>query len=385
MSKNVIRKIKIIFLVIGIVLLCCLQYWWTKKDGEYYYRYTVHKKYEPFRVLKSTNTSSLYSEKDFNEIIDKYFDVDEELKLSIKDNSYIIPGLKRTRSIQDNTSNEIDICGSMTPQGVALTESYVLISAYCYTKEHNSVLYVIDRNTHEFIKEIVMPDKSHVGSVAYDDKNQNIWVCSYEDNDNVAFVCAISLQHLEEYDLDSLRLPIKYDMEYQIDTQTRTSFMNYYDNSLYVGLFRKDADKETTIQEFELDENGGIKTTMNQMTSVYDEEPMETALPSSLFYINGKAQGMALSDDKIVITQSYGSDGISKLLVFNNEKNDDGNVDARNSNVINTIELPVMAEDCFMDPEGNMYICFESAGFAYKARKCEHVDRIIFIPREVYS
>ena len=385
MRKKVIRKVTIVLIITVIVFLCLFQYWWTKKDGEYYYRYTSHKQYERIRLLRYTNTSSLYSENDFSEIIENYFDVSDSVESSILENSYIIPGLKRTRTLSENNANSISVCTSMTPQGITLTDSYVFISAYCYKKSHNSVIYMIDRKTHEFIKEIILPDKSHVGSIAYDSVNQNIWVCSYEDNAKQAFVCALSLNHIEKYNLGDFNLPIKYDMQYQINTQKRTSFMNYYDGSLYIGYFESGEDKESTVQQFVLTETGELKTVENLMVDVYEEDPVDYALPTSLYYINGMAQGMALDEEKIIITQSHGSENKSKLLVLKNEKDSDGNVNARNNNVIKTIELPVMAEDCYMDDEGNLYICFESAAFVYRARKCDHVDRIIFIPREVYS
>ena len=47
---------------------------------------------------------------------------------------------------------------------------------------------------------------------------------------------------------------------------------------------------ETTIQEFEIPDDGGLKETGNLMSDVYDDEPDAYALPASLFYINGNAQ-----------------------------------------------------------------------------------------------
>lgn len=385
MLKKILKSTFVFLIVFFNVFVLIFGIWFKKENGENYYRYTYAKKNERLTVLNFTNKKALYSEDKIKEIISNYFDVDDSVLDTIIDKSIVIPGLHSTRTLKENTSNEMSICTSMTPQGIVMSESYIFISAYCYTKEHNSVIYVLDKDTHEFIKEIILPDKSHVGSIAYDDVNQNIWVCCYEENKKLAFVCSISMSSIEQYSFDEYHLPIKYDMQYQIDTQKRSSFMNYHDGSLYIGYFEKAIDQESTIQQFQITEDGGLKTTSNLMSDVYDDEPDEYALPTSLFYINGNAQGMDLDDETIVITQSYGSKNDSELKVFSNTKNKDGNVDARNHALLNSITLPVMAEDCYMDEEGNLYICFESAAFSYRYRECDHLDRVLFIPRELYS
>ena len=54
--------------------------------------------------------------------------------------TYIIPGLKYTRTFLNAQGTEQAVCTSMTPQGLAVTDEYVLISAYCHTGKHNSVI-----------------------------------------------------------------------------------------------------------------------------------------------------------------------------------------------------------------------------------------------------
>lgn len=56
----------------------------------------------------------------------------------------------------------------MTPQGMTLTENYLLISAYCYDHRHHSVIYVLDRQTGIHLKTIPLPDLPHAGGLAYD-------------------------------------------------------------------------------------------------------------------------------------------------------------------------------------------------------------------------
>ncbi len=70
------------------------------------------------------------------------------------------------------------MCTSMTPQGLAVTEDYVLVSAYCSTQKHNSVIYVIDKEKHNFFKEVILPGQPHVGGLAYDSEHKVLWYSS---------------------------------------------------------------------------------------------------------------------------------------------------------------------------------------------------------------
>ena len=92
--------------------------------------------------------------------------------------TYIIPGLKYTRTFLNAQGSEQAVCTSMTPQGLAVTDEYVLISAYCHTAKHNSVIYVINKETHRFIKEVVLPGLPHVGGLAYDLDHDMLWYSS---------------------------------------------------------------------------------------------------------------------------------------------------------------------------------------------------------------
>ena len=89
--------------------------------------------------------------------------------------TYIIPGLKSTRTLLTSECDMPAMCTTMTPQGLAVTEDYVFVSAYCHAKKHNSVIYMIDKESHRFIKEIVLPGQPHVGGLAYDSEHQNLW------------------------------------------------------------------------------------------------------------------------------------------------------------------------------------------------------------------
>lgn len=64
---------------------------------------------------------------------------------------YKIPGLYRAKTLSLETNAIVD-SSTMTPQGITLTEKYLLISAYSHDHENHSVIYMLDRETHRFIK-----------------------------------------------------------------------------------------------------------------------------------------------------------------------------------------------------------------------------------------
>ncbi len=49
---------------------------------------------------------------------------------------------------------------------------------YCHAKKHNSVIYMINKESHRFIKEIILPGQPHVGGLAYDSEHQILWYSS---------------------------------------------------------------------------------------------------------------------------------------------------------------------------------------------------------------
>ena len=112
--------------------------------------------------------------------------------------TYIIPGLRYTRTFLNVEGTKQAVCTSMTPQGLAVTDEYVLVSAYCHTEKHNSVIYVINKETHRFIKEVVLPGLPHVGGLAYDQEHDMLW---YSSNTNgIAQAISIKMDYMGSAD-----------------------------------------------------------------------------------------------------------------------------------------------------------------------------------------
>lgn len=62
---------------------------------------------------------------------------------------YKIPGLNETETLSLATGKIVK-SQTMTPQGIALTDKYVLISAYSHDHQNHSVIYMLDRQTHRY-------------------------------------------------------------------------------------------------------------------------------------------------------------------------------------------------------------------------------------------
>lgn len=379
--KRHLRKGIFITLISLAVLFCSVSVWYFVLDGKGWIAYTWHGSHEPFTTMKTTSTDPLYSDEEIVNVLSGYDYLNEHFDLSevVKD-SYVIPGLKATATLedyQDETAGPA-ICTSMTPQGVALSEKYLLISAYCHTGKHHSVIYVIDRENHELIKTVILFDKSHVGSLTYDDRNQQIWVCCHDEQSSYAYVRAFSLQALENYD-EETGVPISFTKNYPIKTQKRASFMTYYDNALYIGYFSQNIESEFTVQRFELTDTGDLLVSPN-VDKKLDSEPDSIAMPAMKEVINGGMQGYARNDHETAILRSFGSQNNSSLLLFDYASDDIGTMNMTDANAREIYVLPPMGEEVCMDQD-DLYICFESGAYAYRARETDHIDRILVLKK----
>lgn len=377
---------------------------------------------EAHTFAKETNTDSIYSDSQFKKIL-KESGFGEEYNLDkVVSDSYVMPGLKATRTLDQNGS--IAMCTSMVPQGVCVTEDYVLMSAYCGKKQHNSVIYVIDKTTHDFVKELVLKGTPHVGGITYDPKNNNIWICDFRDSEQEAAVGVIALEELKRFDLGTDKAPCQYEGTYPVYSIDRASFMDYNAGNLYIGNFVKDRDDISTIQCFPLKEDGtpyiltdysekDLQDAVNEVLSIDDEamqaaedllkyekipesqkqirkseEEIQTAIdemdddtmvPNDVSLIGGKIQGCAIGDQYAAMSESGGPSN-SRIYIFKNSgKLDD--VFKTSEDAITSYTLPPMLEE-LADDDDKLYLCFESSAYIYRARWNPKIDRIVVLDED---
>ena len=260
----------------------------------------------------------------------------------------------------------------MTPQGLAVTEDYLLVTAYCHTNTHNSVIYVIDKKTHEFVKEIVLRNKSHVGGIAYDTIHNNIWISCM--SRGIPQVNAITLEQLKSYCFQNGYQPISYSQSYDLYAITRNSFLTYHNNALYIGYYTSNS--ASVLEEYDITEDGTLQT------STVDDDTITTgqlgvdsltplALPSGMRVITERAQGVAFYKNRILTSHSYGVLPGS-LKVFPNSLQ----MLLEEDTMLQKIRFPSKLEQIYVDGD-DLYVLFESAAYGYRYTSLTQFDRIL--------
>lgn len=327
---------------------------------------------EPKTDAESTSTeSAIYTLEEFKEKLKPYQGLYEEAveahRNEPESGTYVIPGLEATVTLTENGAGTKSVCTNMTPQGIAVSENYLFISAYCHTKKHNSVIYMIDKESHEFLKEIVLPNKAHVGSVAYDGKNNNLWVCG--SRNGIAQVNAIAMEEIESYCFEDCWEPIQFLHVNNILDIPRSSFMTYYHSYLYVGYYSTKED--SMVKKYEVQDDGNIH---NVPLNRKSRKTRKGVASDEELIISRYAQGMTFLGDILFLSYSQGIFP-SRLAAY---EVSDGIQDYTDKMALEDIRLPYMLEQIYMDG-GTMYLLFESGSYAYRYLPGISVDRVLKI------
>lgn len=313
------------------------------------------RKYEYKTDLTSTNTTpSIYytTEALMKDLEENYPYFAEYLNNNETTEMYIIPGMAMTESLSIKTNKKVR-CTAMIPQGLAVTEKYIFISAYCYTHKHHSVLYVLDRKSGKFIKEVVLDSTSHVGGLAFDSNYNKLWIAEYKNSKS--YVGSLKLEDIEKYDINENR-KIEYTDFVLLKDIKRASFITYNDNSLLVGYFN--LFKHGYFKIFDINDKGTINGNAN-ITRKIDK----------------KIQGMAYDNNILYLSQSFSSNN-SKLMMFNKVTDIKNNNNYYEDKAKYSISLPEKLEQIYVY-KGRLYMLFESSAFSYKFTSNNHIDRVI--------
>ncbi len=306
-------------------------------------------------TLVYTSTESVL-DKSYEELIASLDKDTFEEYLSTLDmgNSYVIPGIDKT-----NIRNE-EVCSGMIPQGLCVTEEYLIISAYdksykvtnasaqITTTQQKSVLYVMDVESKQYLTTITLDTECHVGALAYNEDDQLIYVADSA-NGVVQRLSLDKIVECVETGNDTKEDIMKFDQG-AIDTQGFVpSFLAYYDEHLYVGQFARYRWDEKDDNEMAVFQRDGTLLKQDTITIPY------------------YAQGVAFSTWKnktyMLISASYGRNNPAKLHVYLMDNAKDGSLFTKTK--IGKITCPNMSED--IDIQGDsIYTCYESASNFYR-------------------
>lgn len=334
---------------------------------------------EPRTRYTETNTgAAVHSADEIKWILSNYPDLfDEEVIRHLENEknfgTYVIPGLKATKTIDYNTKQSY-MCTSMTPQGIDVTDKYIFVSAYCHTKRHNSVLFMIDKESGKYIKEIIMPNRTHAGSIAYDNIHKLLWVTDRQDGN--AAVSLYTIPALENYQYEKSKRPLPFLGTYPMEGLTRNSFMAFRGGSLYAGYFSMSGD--SIINKYSVDsivnENQG---------EVYEElhEERESlsrvALDQEWADILPQIQGLEVFGNYLFLSQSYGY-ADSKLRIYERAPVDEEKYSLKKKEELKSYDLPNRLEQICVQG-GRLYLLFESGAYAYRGIPVNCVDRIVTV------
>lgn len=257
--------------------------------------------------------------------------------------SALIPGLNRTVTASSYTK-EITTCSSMTPQGLTVSGSYLLISAYCNCgNKHCSVIYVLDKGSNKYLSTVILDTSCHVGGIAK--LGDYLWVCdsSKSDNENTHILKAYKFSDIKSAVGKSYK---KVSKVKDSAVNTKPSYMCAANGYLYVGTF-SETSKTSMVYYYSV---SGTKLTKN-----------------GSFKISGleKIQGISIKDKYMVVTSSFGRENKSKVYVYKDSGKFKTN-GKKYSSPVKKFSFPNMLEACFID-SSTTYFLFESGAELYRS------------------
>lgn len=275
------------------------------------------------------------------------------------------------------------LAGKMIPQGMDIWEErgWLLISGYFPSTDilDCSLLVAIDMNTGAYVGEYYLtntdgtPHSSHAGGVAVTEKN--IFVANGSTLFRIPLTEIINVGQCGKITIaDAISVP------------TRASFCNYSGGYLWVGDFQYGTSYPTDEYRHMTNREGKTYKAWSvgyELTDATENEIKAEAMvkdsyatPDIILSITERIQGMAVSDGKIVLSQSYGRNNKSTLFFYDNPIGTQPHTFVKlNSKMVSVffldgklgcekVQAPPMTEGLAY-ADGKLYILFESGADKY--------------------
>ncbi|WP_461215971.1 YncE family protein [Lacticaseibacillus sp. GG6-2] len=314
----------------------------------------------------NTNAAMTTQKQFYRQLSKQYPQLKPALDHDAKPDTYVIPGLLRTKTLAKGAGNRVGISKTMDPQGLAVTPEYVVISAYSRDKKYRSVMYFLDKHTGRLVKQLVLPGNSHAGGLAYDTVSKRLWVTT-ETASKVASLSAYDASTWRSANFAQQHRATKFDHVVRMPSVKRASFITYHNNALYLGFFDRNAQGNFLALPMT---KHGLPTTTGGHNVVLrgDNHPGNYSTTKRL-------QGATFYHGELLFSQSYGPNPAS-LLAFDN----DGQrtwLDFDGDDTIKTVKMPPYMEQIVADGE-DLYVLFESGSAKYRKADLEfHADRVV--------
>ncbi len=271
----------------------------------------------------------------------------------------MIPGMPSSRG-QDLQEQKI-FGEAQCPQGICLTNEYLLLTSYSEGKDELGELFVFDRESGEFLVTLGMNPKSHLGGVAFD--GQNVWVCN-------SSTCS-----MERISYDFVKLMAEQnrgevvDASKMVDTiavENTPSCITYDSGRLWIATHTVSGD--------------------SKLVAYYYDRRQGKLTALSSYRIPKKVQGIAFDDKgRVYLSTSYGRASSSYLKVYRSvfamsEKTEKPQI---------KVEMPPGSEEIAISGD-RIYVLFESAGEKYfngtdgKGISLCPIDKILEVDRDSF-
>lgn len=274
-------------------------------------------------------------------------------------NNVKIPGMPSTREADAKEKRITET--SQCPQGICMTEEYLLISAYSGNLGRGlGCIHVFDRKTGEYCATIGVKENSHMGGLAFD--GESVWVC----HSGSGTLGRIPYRIIRQTAQKKPRRVVNCSAQFEEMTVSNTpSCIAFYDGRLWVA---------THTRLF------SSKMYAYRVTKKGLRRERSCRIPE-------KVQGIAFDEDGTVyVSTSYGRKKSSYLKVYKSLDRMDQNPEEP----MVKVEMPPCSEEIEL-VDGEIYVLFESAGEKYlegtdgKGMSASPVDEVLVLPANEVS
>ena len=271
-----------------------------------------------------------------------------------------IPGMPDTRA--DDFLNQYIFSESQCPQGVCLTDEFVMITSYSVEDDCMGELMVFDRESGEYLITLGMDENSHLGGITFD--GDNVWLCNSHEKEieriSYDFITTMAYRNRGEV-VDAREVVDCYKVK------NTPSCITYSGGRLWIATHSLWVESQMTAYNY--------KSVENKLEAL------------SSFQIPSKVQGVAFDEEgKVYLSTSYGRDKSSYLYQYNSV----AEMSAHPKYPAYTVELPPCSEELEVH-DNTLYILFESAGEKYlegtdgKGTSLSPIDKILMISLDQFS
>ena len=245
-----------------------------------------------------------------------------------------IPGMPQTK--EDDFLNNYIFSESQCPQGICITEDYVLITSYSEEEDCMGELMVFDITTGEYLLTFGMDSLSHLGGITYD--GENVWVCNSNNNSveriSYDFIQLMATENPKEF-VDATEVVDVYKVK------NKPSCITYYGGRLWIAT-------HTLLWK------------SNMFAYYYNSESNELEALNK-YRIPAKVQGVTFDGNgKVYLSTSYGRNCSSYLKIYSSLIN----LSSEPGKPEKEIEMPPGSEEIDIRDE-TVYVLFETAGEKY--------------------